>query len=186
MYEVEFKFPVADPSQVVRRLETLGARFSSPCRQIDEYFAHPSRDFGATDEAFRIRSIDDDNRMTYKGPIVDPVAKTRKEIELGFEGGAEQRRSFRELLMHLGFQPVRCVAKQRTVYSFEFNGRPVELTVDRVDGLGNFVEIETIASESERDLARDCLLDLAAELELTGAIRKSYLVMLMEQDADDN
>ena len=55
-YEVELKFPLASPSEMLSRLASLGAVAASPIEQVDRYFNHPARDFGDTDEAFRILS----------------------------------------------------------------------------------------------------------------------------------
>jgi len=77
-YEVEKKFPVADLAEIVPKLDQLRATFSDPVLQIDRYFAHPVRDFSSTDEALRIRSVADENRITYKGPKIDATTKTRK------------------------------------------------------------------------------------------------------------
>ena len=56
-YEVELKFSLANPNEVLARLASLGVAAASPIEQVDRYFNHPVRDFGDTDEAFRIRSV---------------------------------------------------------------------------------------------------------------------------------
>ncbi len=81
--EVEVKFPVPDLAAVQSQLEGLGATPSQAVEEIDVYYRHPARDFAATDEALRIRRVGPANRITYKGPKVDPTTKTRQEIELG-------------------------------------------------------------------------------------------------------
>jgi len=62
MYEVELKFPLADPQPVVARLLEWGAQRSDAIEQTDLYFRHPSRDFEQTDEALRLRSSGSANR----------------------------------------------------------------------------------------------------------------------------
>ena len=83
MYEVEQKFPVADPAALEARLVGLAARFREPVEQVDRYFAHPCRDFVKTDEALRLRRVGDDVAATWKGPRIDSASKTRRELELG-------------------------------------------------------------------------------------------------------
>ena len=83
-YEVEQKYRVTGFRRVVQRLEELGATLGEPVEQVDTYYAHPSRDFGETDEAFRLRRIGTMTCMTYKGPRIDANTKTRKEIEISF------------------------------------------------------------------------------------------------------
>lgn len=180
-YEVEFKFPVDSLAEIRQRAELAGAEFVATQRQVDTYFAHPSRDFAQTDEAFRLRQTGDENRMTYKGPLVDAVAKTRHEIEIGLAAGVDVRDQASEMLKCLGFGPVLDVAKTRTVLKLSYQGRSVELALDEVDGLGGFVELETMADDAEREAAQHDLTQLAEDLRLSGAIRRSYLSLLLEQ-----
>ena len=81
IYEVECKYPVDDLPRVEIALARMGAKIGAPVRQTDKYFAHPSRDFAATDEALRIRVSGEENYITYKGPKVDATTKTRREID---------------------------------------------------------------------------------------------------------
>lgn len=178
-YEVELKFPLEDPTEILSKLDEIGAECGSTVNQRDTYYAHPQRDFAETDEALRIRCVGDQNRITYKGPIVDSQTKTRHEIELSFSDGPETADQLGQLLEAISFRRVRSVNKQRTFFSLEWNNRPIEFALDEVDELGLFLEIETIAEESDRDDARDCILDLAARLNLEHAERRSYLCLLL-------
>ncbi len=83
-YEVELKFCIEDDADVTALLGPLGATAGAVLEQRDVYLAHPSRNFAVTDEAVRIRSIGDENRLTYKGPLVDMQTKTRQEVEVAF------------------------------------------------------------------------------------------------------
>src|SRR5437773_12142598 len=89
MLEIELKFPVAEFSAIQQRLGQWGARAEAALDEADHYFNAPDRDFARTDEAFRLRRIGTQNRITYKGPKQGGPAKTRTEIELGLEAGAE-------------------------------------------------------------------------------------------------
>ena len=79
--EVEQKFPVADRAALDRQLAALGFVPRDAELQVDQYFAHPARDFARTDEALRIRRVGQFNYITYKGPKLDATTKTRREIE---------------------------------------------------------------------------------------------------------
>jgi adenylate cyclase class 2 len=183
MYEVELKFPLPDPVPVVRKLLHWGARQEAAVDQCDVYYRHPVRDFEQTDEALRVRSVGTEHRVTYKGPVVDSRTKTRREIEVPF-GAPDAGARFGEILVALGFQPVRAVRKRRTTYHLDRDGRALEIAVDNVAGLGDFLEIEALAEESEKDGARDAILAVAAELGLANAERKSYLALLLARDGE--
>lgn len=181
-YEVELKFPLEDPQPVLSRLLQWQARPGSPVEQSDHYFDHPGRDFDRTDEALRIRTVDERCWLTYKGPLVDPRTKTRREIELPFGRRAEDAAKLAELLEALGFREVRTVRKRRTPYRLDWDGLSVELALDEIDELGTFLEIEAAAEEPERERITESLLSFAERLGLRGAIRQSYLELLLQRD----
>lgn len=178
-YEVELKYRIDDPARVVALLAGLEATPGDIEEHRDTYFNHPARDFAETDEAFRIRSIGDDNRLTYKGPLVDRQTKTRQEVEVGCETGPAGREKLRAMLLALGFREVHTVVKRRTPYHLDWLGRDVEATLDEVEGLGTFVELETIAAADHWESARDALLQLAQQLGLEHSERRSYLQLLL-------
>ena len=182
MYEVELKFAIDDTTDILAQLQQLGAESSAERHQQDRYFAHPVRDFAKTDEAFRIRSDGQSNCVTYKGPVVDDQVKSREEIEIAFADGPAALQQLTAMLTLLGFQEVRTVTKRRTPYHFTWESHSVEMTIDEVEGLGRFVEIETLAAVADRDQARDAILSLARHLGLCSPQRKSYLCLLLELD----
>ena len=184
-YEVEMKFPLSDEATVDalrQRIAALGAHPSQPLDQRDIYFAHPSRDFAQTDEVFRLRCVGDENFLTYKGPVLDAVAKTRREIEVPAASGQTAREQLREMLTSLGFREVRDVVKRREPFHLCWQDRNLEVVIDNVCDLGWFTELEIIAEDSARDAARECLFALSQELNLGKSERRSYLRLLLEKD----
>jgi adenylate cyclase class 2 len=184
VYEVEQKFRVADPVALERRLAAAGVVFQPPREQRDLYFAHPCRDFVVTDEALRLRRSGEDVAITWKGPRIDRATKTRREIELPLApvavmaDGATAIARWTELLEALGFRRVREVAKRRRPGVVTWAGRAVEVAVDAVAGLGDFVELEVQAAEADVAAARECITALARELGCGESERRSYLELL--------
>ncbi len=166
--EVELKFRVTDVDALVNRLTAFGAT-------VDTYFAHPSRDFAATDEAFRIRTVGDVSHFTYKGPRLDSVTKTRQELEVPLSLHDPGAKRMRELIIALGFKPVTEVVKRRRCFALMQGAWRVQVCIDFVEELGHFVEIEIVAEEPQVILAR-----LAIALELRDSERRSYLELLLE------
>lgn len=177
--EVELKFPLVDEAptaaEIVEQLEAIGGQAQPPRQQHDHYYTHPGRDFGETDEALRIREDNDQLRLTYKGPLMDDVAKTRLELETGIES-AEIADG---ILVALGFRLLRTVSKQRRPFDVQWRNLPVEVVIDQVEGLGEFVELETISDVDGHQSARDHLLDLATTMGLVDSERRSYLGLLL-------
>lgn len=182
-YEVELKFRLENDERIQSELANLGAVHESPIEQVDYYFNHPQRDFRVTDEAFRIRSVGTQNCVTYKGPVVDPSTKMRHEIEVGIAEGADAAGQMTGLLQQLGFRSVREVRKLRTPGHLFWNGQQYELAIDVVPSVGTFLEIELVVDEAHRDAARDAILALASRLQLTQPERRSYLELVIAQDA---
>lgn len=191
MYEVEMKFSVADPQALEQRLGSLGAKWHEPIDQVDRYFNHPCRDFARMDEALRLRHDGDGVVITWKGPRIDAATKTRREIELPLamrlpKGGdaaapaASTIAEWTELLEAIGFRPVATVAKRRRPARVHWQRMEVDVALDSVAGVGEYLELEIQASEAEVPQARACLESLARELGCGHSERRSYLELLLE------
>jgi adenylate cyclase, class 2 len=184
-YEVEVKYRSVDHDRLRRLLIERGAREGPAEEQVDIYLRHPARDFAQTHEALRLRRIGLDNRITYKGPRFPGPTKTREEIEIPFKEGAESFRDLSRLFENLGFQPVATVRKRRTTFHLSGPPHEIEVTLDHVDGLGDFAEIETIApDEAALPPAQAAVLALAAQLGLEAVEPRSYLRMILEARQD--
>jgi len=175
MYEVELKV-AADHDRVRERLADLPIEPAGTVEQVDTYFDHPSRDFGATDEAVRIRretrAGEETVRITYKGPLVEAASKTREEFETGVDDGTTMER----ILLELGFEPVETVEKRRE----RFSDGEYTVTLDVVTGLGEFVEVETNAERVEPARAGAVAILRTLGLDPDDQIRTSYLGLLLE------
>jgi adenylate cyclase class 2 len=186
-YEVELKVR-ASLDRMRERLTDLEAERIDAVTQTDAYYDAPHRDFAETDEALRIRrerprGIGDDAeatvKLTYKGPLVEAESKTREEHETAVADGE----ALAGALDGLGFQPAATVEKERE--RFALDGYTV--TLDRVEGLGEFVEVEREASEPEIESVREGAVELLRRLGLDpdDGIRTSYLGLLLSADGDE-
>ena len=192
-YEVELKYPVPGHAAIREQLQQLGAQFHTPRIEIDRYFTHPCRCFGETDEALRIRRIGDDCFITYKGPRLDKKTKTRVELEYPLdapdyiagvvEDGAPVEKKlacWTLLLEKLGFGQLSEVRKERHAAELVWHDEPVEITLDDVDRVGTYVELEWVTEEHALlDEGRERVLSLAEQLGLADMERRSYLELLL-------
>jgi adenylate cyclase, class 2 len=183
MLEIEMKFPVADFASIQAHLETWGAAAQPALDEADHYFNAPDRDFGQTDEAFRLRCIGAANRITYKGPKQGGPTKTRTEIEIAIEPGGEAAENYRRLVQHLGYRPTAVVKKRRTIYEFTRDGFALQACCDEVETLGKFVEIEIVAEPAQKERAQEVLLRVVRELGLPASEPRSYLEMVLTRSA---
>jgi adenylate cyclase class 2 len=196
MYEVELKLR-ADHDTVRTALDGVGATLDRRVRQVDTYYDAPHREFAETDEALRLREerrerADDSDapdvvdeggvtdaetttRLTYKGPLVDAESKTRAEHETAVADGDTAA----GILAGLGFEPAAVVEKDRTFFGLD----DYTVSLDTVDGLGEFVEVEgEAAGEDDVVAVREGAADVLRELGLDpdDQIRTSYLGLLLD------
>ena len=180
MYEVELKLRV-DHDPVREELLDRGATHTASKHQLDIYYDAPHREFAETDEALRIRHEEPDNgeavtKLTYKGPLVEAESKTREEHETV----ADDTDALQGILSGLGFEPAARVEKDREFYVLE----GYTISLDNVNGLGEFIEIEQGAADDDLEAVREGAVDLLSALGLdpTEQIRTSYLGLLLKAE----
>ncbi|MDI9644180.1 MAG: class IV adenylate cyclase [Candidatus Verstraetearchaeota archaeon] len=161
--EFEVKAPLRDADEFERRLIKVGGEFVREGRQLDHYLLHPCWDLRSRDEALRVRIEGDRCTVAYKGMRVGVGLKVREELEFSVSDAG----SALELFSRLGFSVGVKVSKMRREYRL----LGAAVTVDRVDGLGDFVEIE--APEEVREEGRPGLIEMVAEM--LGISRESFM-----------
>ncbi|MCC7572937.1 MAG: class IV adenylate cyclase [Candidatus Methanofastidiosum sp.] len=131
----------------------------------DIYFSSPMRDFKQTDEALRVRYSGNKAILTYKGPKLDKISKSREEFEAFVSGDIEL------ILQKLGYTKIMDIRKKRKVYQYN----DFTLLIDDVEDLGEYIEIE-LKSENIKDIAK--IENLFDSLFLESE-RRSYLELLL-------
>ncbi len=184
MLEIEQKFADADFADLGRRLAALGASAAEAVEEADHYFNAPDRDFATTGEAFRLRRVGQTAVLTYKGPKRADVVKIRTELEVPLAAGVPPAEDCLALLRHLGYRPVAVVRKRRQVFHLERAGMALAVTLDEVDGVGRFAEVEVLAPEDQLAAARAAVTDLAGELGLSRVERRSYLGLYLAKHGE--
>lgn len=179
MIEVELKVSVNDREQLNDKLLKLGFVKGDRVKETDTYFDNQVNQIKDSDSALRIRSRENlttnlsEHFMTYKGPKMDGVSMTRKEVEMQID----DEKVGKDIVVSLGYVKMYPVVKIRHYYS----QNQITACLDQVEGLGDFLELEIIVSqEDEKQEALDMLVSLLRELGYSSkeTIRKSYLSML--------
>ncbi len=182
MIEVEVKVSVKDRKQAEEKLLQKGFSKGELLRESDFYFESKYNNLKEKDMALRIRSCENltmnssENFMTFKGPKMDDISMTRKEVEMKIENAETGK----EILRSLGYEAVYPVLKLRQ----HFYMGELTACLDRVDGLGEFLELEIIVpQENEKAAALNKIISLLHELEYETEeiIRTSYLSMLQNR-----
>ena len=179
MIEVELKVPVNDREQLNDKLLKLGFVKGDRVKETDTYFDNQVNQIKNSDSALRVRSRENftwnlsEHFMAYKGPKMDDVSMTRKEVEMQIADASVGK----EILAALGYVKMYPVVKIRQYYSHN----QVTACLDQVECLGDFLELEIVVSqEDEKQEALDTLVSLLQEIGYSSkeTIRTSYLSML--------
>ncbi len=176
MIEVEVKYKIScdEIEALEKKLEKLGFKLVKSGVEKDTYFNSPFRDFRKSDEALRVRESDE-CYLTYKGKKIDKKTKTREELNVRIENAEVVK----EILLKLGFYPVKEVIKFRRIY--EKNN--IFVCLDKVNEIGCFVEVEMDVENKENvGKAIKKIESLIADLGIKGeSITESYLEMLLKK-----
>ena len=173
MLEIEIKVKVADLQPIRERILSSGASLLGEGIEYDAYYNSPERDFSKTDEALRLRRADDCALLTYKGAKIGLGSfKAREELNIR----VESIETMDAILDRIGFKKTAAVQKFRESYRV---GRAT-VTLDQVEGLGTFAEIEAAGDlsleEAEREIER-----IAEEYGIEGErLTLSYLELLLQ------
>jgi len=157
MIEVEIRARIKNPKKIKENLQKIGASFVKSKKQIDKIFGHPM--------------FLDSRKMIIEGGLSARIRGENNKQTLEFkeisrkEGGIEIRAELDNIeeglkfLEKLQFEEAFTVAKLRESYSYQdFN-----ICLDKVEQLGDFIEIEKMLSiddEDMKDKARKDCLDL--------------------------
>ena len=174
--EVEVKLKVSGLKRLEKMLLEKGASvLAKDVTEVDVYFEHPCRKFLETDEALRVRVSNHTVTLTYKGPRAKGEIKRRREITVTL--GDVEKDDVLDLLETLGFKRVAVVRKKRSYYRLD----KVVVSLDYVEGLGEFVELELVGPEANSNE----LVKLASDLGLEWSpVQRTYLEMLLEEGVE--
>ena len=176
MIEVETKLKINNMGQMAERLKGLKGMYKGEKTETDLYFDHRDTQIFRNGSALRVRDADGKYRLTYKGPKKDDETTSREEIEIGIESAREMRK----ILAELGFYVLCGVKKQRKTYLL---GNLI-VTLDDVEGLGEFIEVEGKASNDvEYKEKKKEIFMLLNDLKLSSEVisKKSYLEMILDE-----
>jgi predicted adenylyl cyclase CyaB len=165
----------------------MRAKIKDKLTEKDLYFSTPSGGSIERDSIIRIRedtNQDEGKRiiLSYKSPnVLREGVETREEIEVEV---LDNISSLVKLLGKIDVKPLVSVTKERVEYSLTYKGVEFTVTLDNVDTLGSFVEIELMSSQKEDAKQLSALgEELASKLNLDLSRKTSlgYHEMMLEK-----
>lgn len=149
MKEVEVKVKIDSVEDIKADLEAKGFSFSEPVIQEDAIFSDEETakrfdEFVSDTNFLRIRKTKGKVIFTLKRPQTNELDCIEREIEVNNEKQLE------DIINYLGYQKVIEVKKKRRIAKKD----DYELSLDEVEGLGNFLEVEHMVGmdmDSQKD-----------------------------------
>jgi adenylate cyclase class 2 len=160
MIEVECRVKIKDEKKFEGLREKLKNNMVKKSREVDTYYYPPHKDFIMTSkgrEYLRIREVDDKNELTHKNAIYENGKHTHSiEKSISFTDA----NMLKEILNILGFRVLLTVDKLREI----FEDDDFIITLDSVNKLGNFIEIEKKGKIDDIKAANSMCWEKAKEL----------------------
>ena len=143
MREIEIKARVESTASIVARLEADNIQVSEPVQQRDEVFglSGVAGDSDNSDPWLRIRTETKAGVVKYIYTLKKSITNQLDSIE--HETVVEDADELRQIILHSGFTPYSDVTKTRRKAKMG----DVEICIDIVDDLGEFVEAEKLTTE---------------------------------------
>jgi len=168
-YEIQIKIPISDLDAIKKQIEKkLKIKKVETKWQQDTYFEAPDWNLPKTDELMRIRQEGEKYILAYKGPTKGKEIRTKPKIEFQIDP------DLRDVLEKIGYKKILNINKKREKYI----SKDIEITLDEVENLGNFIELKTDNPENKKEINK---LVKKLEFSLKTATKKSYFELMFEK-----
>jgi len=160
--EVELQIIIKNPKEVEKKLKRVG-KFVGVRKQVDKYFVPPYRDFFKKEppiEYLRVRSEKGKNHLNYSFLHFGKNGWLRNTDE--YETPIEKPEIVEQVFKKIRLVPKITVIKTRKY----FNCGNFEVTLDNINGLGNFMEIEAKRNTGGLEKTRKSCLNFLEKLNI--------------------
>jgi adenylate cyclase class 2 len=115
----------------------------------DTYFTDKNLEFVKTRTCLRTRKTNEDFlELTYK-PKTDNSTEKYGKKEVNLKLDPKDYEDTKYVINQLGYIEYVSFKKYRQVYSKNIDGFEYNIMIDRIDGVGNFIELEILANTEE-------------------------------------
>jgi adenylate cyclase class 2 len=168
--EIEIRAKVNNLETIKQKVINLGGELIKKTKQIDEYFGEMNL-YEKIGYSFlmRVREENDKKYITYKG------AKKREDgVWEEYEFKIDDKEKAISMFFDMGLEKVIKVMKYREEYKLN----NLSICLDKIENLGNFVEIESL---NDNDEGKERLNKMMEELAIdqNQIIHKGYVTMLL-------
>ena len=168
MYEVEVKARLEDREAVIKKLESFGCKFGEELHQVDNIFTPDAGIFPPPKgtPVLRIRKENDKFILTLK------INQTSRQDCIEHEVEIVQDKEMESIIKLLGFRDDVTMDKKRIKTKY----KDMEIVLDTVKDLGEFIEDEKITMESDSSARKKIQEDLFEFLYTLGVKKEDIVV----------
>ncbi|NOJ28448.1 MAG: class IV adenylate cyclase [Nitrososphaera sp.] len=163
--EIEVKARVNNLDFLESKLRELGCQFSSPIRQDDKLFYNYEGDYATQHmglNILRIRKQDDIFLFTIKQSQTNELDCIEYETEI------KDPKALEQALLLMGYRQAVELHKIRRKTKYN----DLEICLDQVEKLGNYVEVEKLAEDAEAEKIQGELFDFLMTLSVKAEDRE--------------
>ena len=168
MYEVEVKMHLRNREQVIKRLKDLGCVFGEVLHQVDHIFIPENVPFPPPLDVPVLRVRKQNNIWFFTMKISMSNRQDCIEREMKIEDGEKML----DVLKFLKYKQVPVVDKKR----IKTNIGDIEVVLDEVVGLGEFLEAEKIVHTHDGEERKKIQEELLSFLETLNIPRKDQII----------
>ncbi len=165
--EIEIQVEIKNPGDVEKKIEKVG-KFIKTRKQVDKYFVPPQKDFFIKEpptEYLRIRQEKDRNHLNYSFVHFDENNQMLSTDE--YETPIDNPETVEEIFKKIGLVFKVTVLKTRKY----FDCGNFEVTLDHVENLGDFMEIEAKRDLGGTEKTREACLNFLKNLNIEYTLR---------------
>ncbi|KKQ07013.1 MAG: Adenylyl cyclase CyaB [Parcubacteria group bacterium GW2011_GWB1_36_5] len=168
MYEVEVKAHLRNRENVIKKLKSFGCKFGKELHQIDTIFAPKGTPYPLLPletPVLRVRKSNDKYFFTLKIPQTGHQDCIEREMEI------KNGEMMIEIFKLMKWDNLPTVDKKRIKTRY----KDMEIVLDKVKGLGEFIEVEKIVKHKDHEVRKNIQKELCEFLETLGVIKKDLL-----------
>jgi len=167
MKEIELKFEIKDARAIKSKIKNIGAKYKGKYQQVDLWFDTKDGRLRREGKGLRIRQENEKAILTLKTELVCDRVREAEELELELSDFETALGIFKKL----GFKICSEIRKERRDWKLG----NLKVSLDKVEGLGIFLELEGSRREIEQVIKK-------LGLESSQRITKHYMMLKEERE----
>ncbi|MBE5822104.1 MAG: class IV adenylate cyclase [Clostridiales bacterium] len=163
-----------DYKDILEKIEKYGYTFNAHIIEEDTYYTDKQETFIKDRICLRTRKTNEDSlELTYK-PKTDNSTEKYGKKEVNISLNVKDYKDIKFVINSLGYDEYVTFKKDRTIYTKVINGFEHNIMIDKIEGIGQYIELEIIANtEEEKEKLHDELDNFVRIFECDKLVEKN-------------